>query len=1349
MADFEKAGNDLYGASEGDSAGPGQDFSGGGDQSGQSGPLNELPSAEGSAPGEAPSSFPVGDLPVEGDFSAFVPVDEGILGGGADGSGQITGETPPEGPPPNAIGPTGDDQLDTDIAEATAPGDITTPDITLTPEIVAKDLKPGPKKVIKNPSLFDVSLLKSPDDLKNYLSDPIAFMGNYVWNYDVTSNQMVFRYTLPDDVIQDINKITNQFIKECEILIFNNKEVYNQDEDTNLLLRKIIIDNLFRQLFGKKVREFLESKYPNRDLSFLVEEAKITDEKFSPLFNENIKFFWFWLNQVCSKNVGVQQSRISINFNAESAKPLNLVFYYLVQYYLGVPNLNNTEQQKSIIPNEESVIEALLKTESTDKPKPGQKLFKSVQTYDYYYLLFIDAIKDNIFTNTNNYIRKNAKNLIVSEPVINFQGSPFFGEGIQSLSEKQKKLLAIPKIINECKNIDGSKDETSLKLFYKEGSDDILDKNIPAGNLGCSTKVKKWDEAKNIIFDYDSVLSSNPRKNLSLPYYNKLNVEYSTAIPKEVNIYEAFKNDIAKKDTTKLSSFFKSQKEFSTLATLKAAGDLELSEVLVDKSLVDGKNFKVANLILSSYEKGEGPTEFYKLLSNKNPELYVKGFSQLAPFNGVFPITSKVRKRREDQSIVQSFYVNVYDTNLNGGNKLYSLYDSQLKYGAGYKYELLELINFIEVNYQYENVFIDDTKEVITDTLSGKVAGRKIDIVFDVSQNYKNIINSYKQDETDLSTSYVDLPPVPLYMEVFPLKGMNDKLAFAFQKFSQSKKVIYKSISKKLWTEGWSQSREYYIKNSKIEEKSVPEDRIYFSDQSIKKINIYFKKGEKPTSLLEMTEKFGELNIFEDSYSKSFNLEPNVKYYFASKSESFTGLESYFSDVYEVELVDEGGTVFPIVKVVELGKIRQRMESISLSDKFRIQPAMLQQAPNIEKDTIGFLSPSVFSDIEETRPRFKVRLTSKKTGRKVDFNIIYKRKISLGALDAGELSVDSVKKEDILISYKSKFTEKAVSVAVDPEVADLGPGAKWGDILTDPNIIDVISGVFSDEKLIEAAIAAGFNATGIINGIVPTIVNYAAEKEKKDAEAAAAVSTGIISPIGAQVGEIIAADQKELKKQKEDLGAAIGLGVKTKISGDDLIQAGLNLTNPCCKSVLNVPDGVGGLKGETQKTDFKRLDDIYNLVKQKNFNKDQLFKLVKDTITPTPTLALPKEGVNPGVTKLKNLEALCYFCKRVEYKSTGKSLFAIIEEKLSGADLTKFINLIDCTKLGWQNKRGQVPANKFYWKSSEITILNASPMSLVVTGKCPVPTKNAFNAPGSEDLSNTDTTPGFTPNFGD
>ena len=68
-------------------------------------------------------------------------------------------------------------------------------------------------------------------------------------------------------------------------------------------------------------------------------------------------------------------------------------------------------------------------------------------------------------------------------------------------------------------------------------------------------------------------------------------------------------------------------------------------------------------------------------------------------------------------------------------------------------------------------------------------------------------------------------------------------------------------------------------------------------------------------------------------------------------------------------------------------------------------------------------------------------------------------------------------------------------------------------------------------------------------------------------------------------------------------------------------------------------------------------------------------------------------------------------------------MFAIIEEKLSGDDLKKLINLIDCTRFGWQQKRGSVKENKFYWKDAPVKIFGASVMSLVVTGKCPVPTK--------------------------
>jgi hypothetical protein len=283
----------------------------------------------------------------------------------------------------------------------------------------------------------------------------------------------------------------------------------------------------------------------------------------------------------------------------------------------------------------------------------------------------------------------------------------------------------------------------------------------------------------------------------------------------------------------------------------------------------------------------------------------------------------------------------------------------------------------------------------------------------DTQQRLKRL----KRSEVDTDFSFIDLPPLPTFLEVFPIAGVNNKLIFTFENLADSG-VITRTIPQEYWTDGWQQAKEYYEKLNPEITDSI-KNQVYFFKQVLQKIKIYSSKV--PPKDLNSLKLFKEVDVLSEGYGSIVDLEPNTKYYFAIKSESYTGLESYFSEIYEVEIVDDGGTVFPIVQLYDsLSNEVKRKSQLDFGEKFRIEPALLQQAPNPDKDGIGYLNPTVFSKINETRAQFKIRLTSKKTGKKVDFNIIYKKDFQKASENAGSLNLKETTKDKVLISYKTK-----------------------------------------------------------------------------------------------------------------------------------------------------------------------------------------------------------------------------------------------------------------------------------------------------------------------------------------
>ena len=161
----------------------------------------------------------------------------------------------------------------------------------------------------------------------------------------------------------------------------------------------------------------------------------------------------------------------------------------------------------------------------------------------------------------------------------------------------------------------------------------------------------------------------------------------------------------------------------------------------------------------------------------------------------------------------------------------------------------------------------------------------------------------------------------------------------------------------------------------------------------------------KPTSYQDFSEHLRyiiELNPGE-SANASFveSVEYNRKYYYTFRSIDIHNNISNPSPVYEVELVSDENkrNVFPSIRVVDFSDRIKSTPEKSFKRYLHLEPALdqfiveeeayesaLDQFPEIgTKEQKLFQSDT--EKLEKEPNRFKIRLTSKKTGRKVDINI--------------------------------------------------------------------------------------------------------------------------------------------------------------------------------------------------------------------------------------------------------------------------------------------------------------------------------------------------------------------------
>jgi len=135
-------------------------------------------------------------------------------------------------------------------------------------------------------------------------------------------------------------------------------------------------------------------------------------------------------------------------------------------------------------------------------------------------------------------------------------------------------------------------------------------------------------------------------------------------------------------------------------------------------------------------------------------------------------------------------------------------------------------------------------------------------------------------------------------------------------------------------------------------------------------------------------------------------VEPNKKYYYTFRTVDIHGNLSYPSPVYEVKLVDDGGAVYLTVDIYEFPTVAQLREPLKSSKKgmrkfLNITPALrhsMHMQPEEQLNTYKqtgtaqppFLGTGAGPSLFNNDKRYKIRLTSKNSGKKLDVNVKFK-----------------------------------------------------------------------------------------------------------------------------------------------------------------------------------------------------------------------------------------------------------------------------------------------------------------------------------------------------------------------
>ena len=302
--------------------------------------------------------------------------------------------------------------------------------------------------------------------------------------------------------------------------------------------------------------------------------------------------------------------------------------------------------------------------------------------------------------------------------------------------------------------------------------------------------------------------------------------------------------------------------------------------------------------------------------------------------------------------------------------------DTQVKYGQRYTYVVYAYELVVGTKYRYESVVATGEGAVVQVTVAPSLK------MVETPYFSKNVL-------------MIDSPPVHPDVEMVPYRAVNDRVRIQLN----GNVGKYEMKPEKINEGDFVEEKKHLMAQSKI----LGEKIEYQGDDPPKAFQIWrmTKKPRKYSDFdghLIKTVRTGDGYFHASSATFVDKIEPNTKYYYTFRSVDVHGNISYPTPIYEYEMIDDSGSVYPVMQVVPISLTEQRQKSKAGKRFIRIYPSFGNTLPELsELDGVATAGDvrAVPLGIQEEKTwgkKFKIRIKSKNTGKQVDFNVSFEHK---------------------------------------------------------------------------------------------------------------------------------------------------------------------------------------------------------------------------------------------------------------------------------------------------------------------------------------------------------------------